>query len=352
MLNMIKVIQWATGAMGRTALRRIIDHPDLELVGVYVYDSNKAGRDAGEIARRPLTGVLATDDIEAILALDADVVLHAGRISLPYAAQNAAVERLLASGKNVVSTAGFHYPPAHSGPYAARLLDACREGGSTLAGMGLNPGFIGERLVPLLSGLCARLEAIDSREVVEASTMSSPEFVFNTMGFGSDPALGDITQGPLADLYGALYSETFAFVAAALGTTVASLAPAHRLTLAPEEIRIAAGLIPRGRVAATEWCWHAQFADGRQMRHSVLWTADARLHGAADSAHWQVELRGRPNVKLSLALSDPDPQAPPTRAASDATVAIAIRSIPDVCAAPPGFFAYPGVAPFRERFCT
>lgn len=350
---MIKVVQWATGSMGRTALRRIIDHPDLDLVGLYVYDAGKVGRDAGEIAKRPPTGIFATRDIDEILALDADVVLHTARISLPYAAQNTPVERLLASGKNVVSTAGFHYPSAHPGPYADSLLAACLKGGSTLAGVGLNPGFIGERLVPLLSGLCARLEEIDSREMVEASTMPAPEFVFDTMGFGSDPALRDITRGPLADLYGNLYRETFAFVAAALGTSVAHLEPAHRLTLAPEDIRIAAGIIPRGRVAATEWCWHAQFADGRRMRHSVLWTADARLHGSADgdhSAHWQVELRGRPNVKLTLALSDPDPNAPPTRAASDATVAIAIRSIPDVCAAPPGFFSYPGLAPFRERF--
>lgn len=350
---MIKVVQWATGSMGRTALRRIIDHPDLELVGLYVYDKGKVGRDAGEIARRPPTGILATGDIDAILALDADVVVHTARISLPYAAQNAHVERLLASGKNVVSTAGFHYPPAHPGAYAGGLLAACRQGGSTLAGMGLNPGFIGERLVPLLSGLCARLEAIDSREMAEASTMPAPEFVFDTMGFGSDPALRDITRGPLADLYGELYRETFAFVAAALGTSVAHLEPAHRLTLAPEDIRIAAGIIPRGRVAATEWCWHAQFADGRRMSHSVLWTADAHLHGFADGAHpahWRVDLRGRPNVTLTLALSDPDPNAPPTRAASDATVAIAIRSIPDVCAAPPGFFSYPGLAPFRERF--
>jgi len=347
---MIKVVQWATGSMGRTALRRIIDHPDLELVGLYVYDKGKVGRDAGEIGKRPPTGVFATDDINAILALDADVVVHTARISLPYEEQNAAVERLLASGKNVVSTSGFHYPAAHPGPYAERLLAACRQGNSTLAGMGLNPGFIGERLVPLLTGLCARLEAIDSREMAEASTMPAPEFVFDTMGFGSDPAVRDITRGPLADLYGDLYRETFVFVGAALGTAVASLEPAHRLTLAPHDIRIAAGVIPRGRVAATEWRWQARFEDGRRMSHSVLWTADARLHGATAGAHWQVDLRGRPNVTLTLALSDPDPNAPPTRAASDATVAIAIRSIPDVCAAPPGFFFYPGLAPFRERF--
>ena len=46
---MFRVVQWATGAMGRTALRRIIDHPDLELAGVYVYGAAKAGLDAGRL---------------------------------------------------------------------------------------------------------------------------------------------------------------------------------------------------------------------------------------------------------------------------------------------------------------
>ena len=71
-----RVIQWATGAIGKTCLRQVIDHPDLELAGLYVYSDSKAGRDAGAIARRGDTGVIATQSVEEILALDADVVLH------------------------------------------------------------------------------------------------------------------------------------------------------------------------------------------------------------------------------------------------------------------------------------
>ena len=123
--------------MGRTALRRIIDHPDLELVGCYVYSDAKAGRDAGEIAKRPATGVIASNDIEAILALDADVVIHTPRITLPYDAMNADVARLLASGKNVLSTAGFHYPAAHGPAYTHPLLAACHRGQASLAGLGV-----------------------------------------------------------------------------------------------------------------------------------------------------------------------------------------------------------------------
>ena len=79
-----RVIQWATGAMGKSCLRTVIDHPSTDLVGLYVYGEAKAGRDAGDIARRGATGVLATRDIDEILALDADVVIHAARLAPPY----------------------------------------------------------------------------------------------------------------------------------------------------------------------------------------------------------------------------------------------------------------------------
>lgn len=349
---MYRVVQWATGALGRTALRRIIDHPDLELVGVYVHDPGKAGRDAGEIARRPPTGVLATDRIEDILALDADVVIHSPRLTEPYAAQNEPVIRLLESGKDVISTAGFHWPDAHGAAYAGPLRAACERGGTTLAGLGLNPGFVAERVAVLLTGMCAELRSIATYEVADASGMGSPEFVFGLMGFGSNPAERDVTRGPLAKLYGELFSEVFHAVAAALGTRVETLEPDHRLTLAPRDLPIRAGVVPAGTVAATEWCWRAALADGRRVVHSVTWTADPTLHGAGarEAASWRIEIEGRPNVKVALSIADPDPAAPHTRAGADATVAIALQAIPEVCAAPPGFCATRVPAAFRARF--
>jgi hypothetical protein len=349
---MYRVIQWATGAMGRTALRRIIDHPDLELAGLFVYDERKSGLDAGEIAKRPSTGVRATRQIEEILALQADVVIHTPRLSVPYAKQNDVVARLLASGKNVISTAGFHFPDAHGAAYAAPLLDACRRGDSTLAGLGLNPGFIAERLALLLTGMCAQLASISTREVADASGMASPQFVFETMGFGSDPARTDLTRGPLATLYGDLFMEVFHAVAAALGTRVAELSPDHQLTLAPADLSIAAGTIRRGTVAATEWRWRARFDDGRTMTHAVVWSADPTLNGAprGEAAHWHIEIVGRPKLELRMNIADPDAGAPHTRAAADATVAIAINAVPHVCAAPAGFFVHRSLAPFRARF--
>lgn len=347
---MIRVVQWATGALGRTALRRLIDAPDVALVGVYVYGAKKAGQDAGTIARRPETGILATNDIEAICALDADLIIHTPRITLPYDALADDVCRLLESGKNVISTAGFHWPAAQGAAYADRLKASAIKGGVTLAGLGVSPGFIVERLALSATSLCAEVETITMQETVDASAMASPAFVFDLMGLGSDPAQSDIRKGPLAALYTALFSEVFHHAAAALGTRLASLIPDHQLTLAPNDIQIAAGSIARGTVAATHWRWTAAYENGVQLAMSILWTADRSLHGDTPPGHWLIDIKGRPNVHMTLDIEEPDPAAPPSRALSDATIAVALNAIPDVLAAPPGLFAFMPPAPWKGRF--
>ena len=75
---MLRVIQWATGIVGRHALAAMVDHPDLEVVGVLVYSEDKAGRDGGELCGIGPIGVTATKDRDEILALEADCVLYMG----------------------------------------------------------------------------------------------------------------------------------------------------------------------------------------------------------------------------------------------------------------------------------
>ena len=343
---MARAIQWATGSIGRTSLRRLIDMPAHQLVGVYVYGAGKVGRDAGDLARRPATGVAATDSVDAICAIPADVVLHTPRITLPYDALVDDVVRLLRSGKNVISTAGFHWPDAHGAAYAGRLREAAIAGGATLAGVGVNPGLVVERIALAATAMCRDLDRLAVYETVDVSAMASADFIFGLMGFGTDPGERDIRSGPLATLYGSLFSEVLHFAAATLGTAVAAIEPDHRLTLAPADLAIAAGVIAKGRVAATEWRWTARTATGLELLLSILWTADPSLHGDA-LGHWRIKIDGRPNIAMTLDITEPDAARPPSRALTDAVIAVAIRAIPDVIAAPPGLFAYQPPASWR-----
>ena len=96
-----RVIQWATGGVGRAAIEGVLAHPELEMAGCWVHSEAKDGVDIGTLIGRDPIGVTATRDIEALLATDADCVIYS-----PFMADPAVVTRLLASGKNVVTPLG------------------------------------------------------------------------------------------------------------------------------------------------------------------------------------------------------------------------------------------------------
>ncbi len=130
MTGKLRVIQWATGNVGRHAVAAVHEHPDLELIGALVYSDDKAGRDVGEICGIGEIGVVATKDVEEILALDADCVLYNAMGDWNPPAAVGDIRRLLASGKNVVSTAvtALIYPKSCDGPVAEQTGGRVRRG--------------------------------------------------------------------------------------------------------------------------------------------------------------------------------------------------------------------------------
>ena len=77
-----RVIQWGTGNVGTFALGAILDHPELELAGVWVHNAAKVGQDAGALCGRPRVGIAATNDADSLLALGADCVCYAATTDL------------------------------------------------------------------------------------------------------------------------------------------------------------------------------------------------------------------------------------------------------------------------------
>ncbi len=184
----IRVVQWATGAVGLPQLQELIEHPDYELVGVLVYDPAKAGLDAGTLCGLPDTGgVLTTADKEAIFALGADVVIHAASKAYPVETNSEDIRRLLASGSSVISTTSYNHLPTYGADVEAMFVDACLTGGSRFHAAGENPGFMMERLVATVTGLSKHVERIDLYEAVDVSDIASPQMMFDLMGMGRKP---------------------------------------------------------------------------------------------------------------------------------------------------------------------
>ncbi|NNN01591.1 MAG: dihydrodipicolinate reductase [Acidimicrobiaceae bacterium] len=344
-----RVIVWATGAIGKTCLRAVLARPDLELAGLFVYSERKDGVDAGTIARSAPTGVLATRSRAQILAIEADLVIHTARLQVPYETHDDDIIALLRSGKNVITTAGNHYPQAHGAERARRFDQACREGNTTLYGVGMNPGFLLERMVLGLTGLCVELESVEVEELLDASTMPDPDFVFNVMGMGARTSDVDLSTGALAHLYDQLYSEAIQFFGDRTGVTFDSIESDHRVLPAERDLHVSAGTITMGSVAATEWRWHGIVDGARFVTLSVIWTMDPTMTIYQGRDHWSVEIHGKPDLHLTLNMSDPKDSPLKTRAGQYITAGPVMNAIDDVIAAPAGIFSPEVFAPYRRR---
>ncbi|WP_421737256.1 hypothetical protein [Caulobacter sp.] len=344
-----RVIQWATGAMGKTCLRAVIDHPAMELVGLYVYGEAKAGKDAGDIARRPPTGVIATRDIDEILNLDADVVIHCARLAPPYGSHDAEILKLLAAGKNVISINGYSRPRHWTGQRREALEAACVAGGTTLMAAGLNPGFAAEQLAVVATGVCSELDRIEVVESVDCRAVRNPDYVFKILGFGGDPAAvnaNDPDWGPASSLNG-MYTEVLSAMAEHLNLPLERVDTDHRVFPASEDLVIAAGPISRGRISHVNWRWVGFVAGAPMLAMSIHWYMETAHLESAEPPLWRIRIEGQPGVRLSVDMDKRPGDPTPTSAEQLGVAGTVINAIPIVCAAPPGLMTRPLATPFR-----
>ena len=338
MTKIYKVIQWATGSMGKTCLRAIIDHPQLELVGVYVYNPKKVGVDAGDIAHRDATGVLATNDIEEILKLAADVVFHTPQIRPPYTSHNEDICRLLSSGKNLISINGHSYPQYWGSDYCGKFEDACRTGNSTLMGGGLNPGFIADKIAAVACSVCLELKHIAITEVVECNVMQNYDYVFNSLGFGSaiDSIDPNDPNWPAAALLNGIYSEVVAGLVQRTGKTLQAVTTDHRVFPASKDISMAAGLIKKDTISHTNWRWHGMVDDQPLVTMSIHWIMEKSHLAEQNPNFWSVKVSGLPEVEVSIDLKVPAGHAYRTTAEQYGVAGSLINAIPQLVSSPTG----------------
>lgn len=332
-----RVVQWATGAMGRSMLKGLIERPEFDVAGVYVHTPAKIGVDAGTLARTAPIGVPATGDPEEIMALDADCVLYAALPSSifsgdPHADTHGDLETicsLLASGKNVITVTGLLDPHMHGPGLVRPLEEACAAGGTSVHGTGINPGFMSDLLPLTLTGLCRKVDHVYVRECADFAGHPSAPFVRELIGLGK-PEEDYVRTLPVTRLVTrSLFGESGHLLVTALGHELEHLDIQHEYLLADEDFEIASGPIAKGSVAAVRWTLNSMVAGHPLVTSEYVHKADAERVGGWAAPGNAVRIKGRPSLSLSL---DQD-------WASDGLVAAAahaLNAIPAVCSAGPG----------------
>ena len=342
-----RVIQWATGGVGRGAIDAIATHPELELVGCWVHSEDKVGRDAGELAGCGPLGVVATNDLDALLAIDADCVLYS-----PVVANPNEIARLLESGKNVVTPLGWFYPVLLDN---SKLEAACAQGGTTLHGTGIHPGGITERFPLVVSALSARITHVLAEEFSDIRTYNAPHVVGEVMLFGK--SVDEARRSPMLRMLGAGFTQSIDMVADAIGVRLdAEKRTEHQMAVATAPIDSPVGKIEPGQVAGQRFSWHGCVAGEPVVTARVNWLmgdvslepADAESevpHGwkfGAEGERFEVSIRGEPPVHLTFHGLHPESivSGLESNPGVNATAIHCVNAIPSVCAADPGIKTY------------
>ena len=335
----VRVIQWATGSVGAAQLRAVIDSPDLELVGLYVYSPAKVGVDAGALVGRPPTGVLATNDASAILELDADVVLHAASKAFRDNTNTDDIVALLTSGKNVITTTSYNHLPTFGPEVDDRVNRACAEGGTRFHAAGEHPGFMFERLATSLTALSQHVDKITVQEFVDCRAVTAREMLVDLMGMGKRPE--EITiDSEMFRAISAQYEQSLAATADVLGLRVDEIRREIKTATVPYDIEVACATLPAGSVVGQILSWTAYRSGVPLLVAEEYWTA------AGDIPEWDVVLDGQflvrvivdgsPLLRVELTIGNDPTELPGVASGQLAVAMTAVRAIPYVLKAPPG----------------
>jgi len=333
-----RVVQWNTGNVGKQTLLAICASPELELVGCYAWSRDKVGVDAGVLAGGKPVGVLATDDLDALIALRPDCVCYT-----PMWPDVDAMCRVLEAGIDISTTAHFITGHGYFGDEKReRIAKACAKGGSTIFGTGMHPGF-SNLLALTAAGACSRIDKIVITESQDASGYASAD-TQRSVGFDhpvDEPGLGELARkGSL------VFADSLHLMADALGVELDDVRFEARYAAATADNDLGFMTIRKGNVAGIEGRWHG-IANGRVVFDvGFKWKMGQHIEEPWPIEHaYLVEVQGMPTLRLRTEIRPPKDFV--ARSAEDwmqlgmiITGLPAVHAIPAVCAAEPGIRTY------------
>jgi hypothetical protein len=332
----LKVVQWATGGVGVAAIKGVLEHPELELAGCWVHSADKTGKDVGELIGQDALGVTATNNVDEILALDADAVIYSPLLPNPDE-----VAALLRSGKNVVTPVGWVYPSERQ---SAALRDAAIEGNSTLHGTGIAPGGISEKFPLLFSAFSTAVTFVRAEEYSDLRTYEAPDVVRHVMGFGEVP--DKALSGPMQKLLDGGFIQAVRMIVDKAGFNAdPKVRSSQEIAVATAPIESPIGVIEPGQVAGRKFHWEALVGNEVVVRVTVNWLMgeeklDPPWTFGPEGQRYEMEVRGNPDISISVkgfqsAVGGEGPEY-----GIVGTAAHCVNSVPAVCAAEPGIATY------------
>ena len=358
----LRVIQYASGMTGKAVIRALADHPEMELAGLLVWNKDKVGKDAGEIAGIAPLGIIATDSLDEIVKIDADAVSFMGLWP-----DLDMVCPLLESGKSVALTSGLVYPKYLGEAVVARLEAACAKGNSKVFGGGLSPGYV-ECVAPItLSNLARRVDRITIEEFADFHDIDeSGELIGNMLGIGK--TVEEATSNPhphFDEMMPKFFNQTIALTADALKLDLDGIEHEIEYFVSPGGGEIPAVKIAPGTIGGVRAHFKGMKGGEAKIIVRLNWICTYDLgaewfnyDALSNSTQWRVTLEGDPSMRLTFEQADHfRPGVPNERKTTDHSFIITamnvLHAIPYLCAEPtPGIKHYGNLPLMAGRYAA
>jgi hypothetical protein len=338
-----RIVVWGTGFVGAMVIPEIVAHPLFELVGVGVSNPDKVGRDAAELCGLDTaTGVRATDDVDALIDLAPDALVHFGPTAAHADDNIALLTRFLRAGIDVCSTAmtPWVWPTMHLNPpeWIAPVTEACELGESSCFTTGIDPGFANDLFPLTLMGLCSQVRSVRASELLDYTNYTG-DYEFE-MGIGRPPEHRALleTQDILVMAWGA----TVPMIAHAAGIMLDEITTTYDKWVTPVDRKSAKGVIEAGRVAAVRFTVNGVYRGETriQLEHVNRIGADAAPDWPSGTQNdvYRVDIEGTPSIFQETAFRFTDGSGRDAAAAGClATGLRALNAVPAVNDLSPGW---------------
>ncbi|MFV1365174.1 dihydrodipicolinate reductase [Mycolicibacterium elephantis] len=348
---MRRVVQFSTGNVGQHSLRALIGRPDIELVGVHAASPDKVGRDAAELCGlSDPTGIIATDDIDALIALKPECVVYTALGETRPMEALEQMSRFLSAGINVVGTSMVWLVTPRQADDWLRgpLEEACAKGNSSLYVNGIDPGYSGDTAVLAALSLTTRAESVTVREVFDYGNYDDYEYTGTAMGFGSmpgdDPAMAFL-PGVITTMFGGLVRNIAAHLYIELDDVTERFEPWYT----DQRIECKMMTVEPGGMAGVRFA-----AEGLRAGSPVITVEHTTRLTPAAAPDWEyppdghsgvhkVIIEGEPRVEIDTLLSHPVLDV--TEAGCVSTAARVVNVIDWVCRAPKGIISMEEIPP-------
>lgn len=337
-----RIVIWGTGFVGKMVIAEVARHPSFELVGVGVNDPAKVGRDVGELCGLGPLGLAATDDVDALIALRPDALVHYGPTAAHADDNIALISRFLRAGIDVCSTAmtPWVWPAMKLNPpnWIEPITQACEAGQSSCFTTGIDPGFANDLFPMTLMGLCGEVRTVKASELLDYTNYEG-DYEYE-MGIGKPPEHRPLLEN--RDILVFAWGATVPMIAHAAGIELDEITTTWEKWVTSEEVKTAKGVIQPGNVAAVRFT-----INGVYRGETRIQLEHVNRVGEGSAPDWptgnqndvyRVEIDGSPSIVQETAFRFTDGSGRDAAAAGClATGMRALNAVPAVNALPPGW---------------